>query len=386
MISVFDLFNVGIGPSSSHTVGPDAGGAHVRRRAEGRRAAATTVTRVRAELFGSLGATGHGHGSDRAVLLGLEGERARRRWTPTASARRVAEIRDRRGSRLLGAHEIAFDRRRDLVLHRRRSLPYHPNGMTFSAYDAAGGAARRGRTTRSAAGSWSTRTAAGADRIKPDTTPVPLPVPHRRRAARASPRETGLSISDGDAGQRAGLAHRGGDPGRAAGHLAGHAGVRGARLRARGRAARRAARSAAAPPSCAAAWTADAGSTATRCARWTGSPCTRWRSTRRTPPAAGWSPPRPTARPASSRRCCTTTRGFVPGADDDGVVRFLLAAGAIGMLFKENASISGAEVGCQGEVGSACSMAAGRPGRGRSAAPRSRWRTPPRSAWSTTSA
>ena len=79
-------------------------------------------------------------------------------------------------------------------------------------------------------------------------------------------------------------------------------------------------------------------------------------------------------------------RRFMPGADDDGVVRFLLTAAAIGILYKENASISGAEVGCQGEVGVACSMAAGGAGRGRWAARRRRSRTPPRSAWSTTSA
>ena len=76
---------------------------------------------------------------------------------------------------------------------------------------------------------------------------------------------------------------------------------------------------------------------------------------------------------------------FVPGASDDGVVRFLLCAGAIGVLYKENASISGAEVGCQGEVGSACSMASAACPRS-SVATRLRWRTPPRSAWSTTSA
>ena len=77
---------------------------------------------------------------------------------------------------------------------------------------------------------------------------------------------------------------------------------------------------------------------------------------------------------------------FIPGADDDGVVRFLLTAAAIGILFKENASISGAEVGCQGEVGSACSMAAGGLVRGPRRHARRRWRTRPRSAWSTTSA
>jgi L-serine dehydratase len=97
---------------------------------------------------------------------------------------------------------------------------------------------------------------------------------------------------------------------------------------------------------------------ATRCRCWTGSTSTRWRSTRRTPPAAASSPRPPTARPASSPRCCTTTP-LRARRHDDGVVDFLLTAAAIGILYKENASISGAEVGCQGEVGVACSMAAG---------------------------
>ncbi|MEV0881855.1 serine dehydratase beta chain, partial [Micromonospora echinofusca] len=136
MISVFDLFSVGIGPSSSHTVGP-------------MRAARTFVAglkadgllagtaRVRAELFGSLGATGHGHGSDRAVLLGLAGEVPESVDTDAVDAR-ITRIRAERRLGLLGAHEVVFDVDRDLVLHRRRSLPFHPNGMTFVAYDDAG--------------------------------------------------------------------------------------------------------------------------------------------------------------------------------------------------------------------------------------------------------
>ena len=104
---------------------------------------------------------------------------------------------------------------------------------------------------------------------------------------------------------------------------------------------------------------ADEPDSRTRCTRWTGSTCSRWRSTRRTPAAAA-SSPRPTNGAAGVLPAVLHYYvRFVPGADEEGIVRFLLCAGAIGVLYKENASISGAEVGCQGEVGSACSMAAG---------------------------
>ena len=102
------------------------------------------MTRVRAELFGSLGATGHGHGSPKAVLLGLEGQRP-----ADVDVRRVepdlARIRDSGRLWLLGAehgetYAIEFDQDRDLVLHRRKSLPYHPNGLQLSAFDADGAA------------------------------------------------------------------------------------------------------------------------------------------------------------------------------------------------------------------------------------------------------
>ncbi|MEV4467419.1 serine dehydratase beta chain, partial [Micromonospora echinofusca] len=127
MISVFDLFSVGIGPSSSHTVGPMRA---ARTFAAGLKADGLLAgaVRVRAELFGSLGATGHGHGSDRAVLLGLAGEAPESVDTDMVEGR-IARIRAERRLSLLDAHEVDFDADRDLVLHRRRSLPYHPNGM-----------------------------------------------------------------------------------------------------------------------------------------------------------------------------------------------------------------------------------------------------------------
>ncbi|MET8278630.1 L-serine ammonia-lyase [Micromonospora sp. NPDC005174] len=353
MISVFDLFSVGIGPSSSHTVGP-------------MRAARTFVAglkadglladtaRVQAELFGSLGATGHGHGSGPAVLLGLAGESPETVDTDTVGPR-VERIRAERRISLLDAHEIDFDPDRDLTLHRRRSLPYHPNGMTFVAFDAAGEQVRA-RTYYSVGGGFVVdEAAAGADKIKPDTTRVRYPFLTGAQLLDVTTR-TGLSISEvmlanerswrSEAEIRAGLleiwrvmqecVQRGCE----------RDGVLPGGLKVRRRAAelRR-------------GLEADAGTPDPLHAMdWV----TLFALAVNEENAAG------------GRVVTAPTNGaagiipavlhyysrFVDGADDDGVVRFLLAAGAIGVLFKENASISGAEVGCQGEVGSACSMAA----------------------------
>ena len=134
-LSVFDLFKIGIGPSSSHTVGPMRAAL---RFAEGlRRDGQLTATRaIKVELYGSLGATGKGHGSDRAVLLGLEGEQPESVDTDSIPAR-LATIRERGELRLLGEHPIPFDSRAQLAFI-RRPLPFHPNGLIFRAFDAAG--------------------------------------------------------------------------------------------------------------------------------------------------------------------------------------------------------------------------------------------------------
>ncbi|SCE75351.1 L-serine ammonia-lyase [Micromonospora chokoriensis] len=353
MISVFDLFSVGIGPSSSHTVGPMraartfVGGL----KADG---LLSDVARVQAELFGSLGATGHGHGSGPAVLLGLAGESPETVDTDTV-APRVERIRAERRISILGAHEIDFDPDRDLTLHRRRSLPYHPNGMTFAAFDAAGEEVRT-RTYYSVGGGFVVdEEAAGADRIKPDSTQVRYPFLTGAQLLDVTSR-TGLSISEvmlanerswrSEADIRAGLleiwrvmrecVQRGCE----------RDGVLPGGLKVRRRAAelRR-------------GLEADAGTADPLHAMdWV----TLFALAVNEENAAG------------GRVVTAPTNGaagiipavlhyysrFVENADDDGVVRFLLTAGAIGVLFKENASISGAEVGCQGEVGSACSMAA----------------------------
>ncbi|MFC3503960.1 L-serine ammonia-lyase [Micromonospora krabiensis] len=353
MISVFDLFSVGIGPSSSHTVGP-------------MRAARTFVTglkadgllvstaRVQAELFGSLGATGHGHGSDRAVLLGLVGEAPETVDTDTV-ADRVARIRAERRIGLLDAHEIDFDPDRDLVLHRRRSLPYHPNGMTFAAYDESG-AELRARTYYSVGGGFVVdEAAAGADRITPDTTAVRHPFLTGAQLLETTT-ATGLSISEvmlanelswrSEAEVRTGLLEIWRVMRECVDRGCERDGVLPGGLKVRRRAAelRR-------------SLEADAGSTdPLRAMDWV----TLFALAVNEENAAGG---RVVTAPTNGAAGIIPavlhyyTR-FVPDASEEGVVRFLLAAGAIGVLFKENASISGAEVGCQGEVGSACSMAA----------------------------
>ncbi|MFI8894569.1 L-serine ammonia-lyase [Streptomyces paradoxus] len=351
-ISVFDLFSIGIGPSSSHTVGPmRAAGLFVRRLRN--EELLGSVASVRSELYGSLGATGHGHGTPKAVLLGLEGD-SPRTVDVTSADERVEAIRTGGRLNLLGEHEIAFSFDDDMVLHRRKALPYHANGMTLWAYDASG-AELLTKTYYSVGGGFVVdEEAVGADRIKLDDTVLKYPFRTGDELLRLT-EETGLSISalmlENERAWRTedeiraglleiwqvmrdcvarGLSQEGILPG-------------GLKVRRRAANTARKLRSEGDPLALAMEW------------------ITLYAMAVNEENAAG------------GRVVTAPTNGaagiipavlhyyvnFVPGADEEGVVRFLLAAGAIGMLFKENASISGAEVGCQGEVGSACSMAAG---------------------------
>jgi L-serine dehydratase len=353
-LSAFDLYSVGIGPSSSHTVGPMRA---AKRFVDGLAAAGVlgTVSRVRAELFGSLGATGHGHGSAKAVVLGLEGEEPATVDTDSADDR-VAGNHARRMLNLAGTHEIPFDPDTDLVLHRRKSLPAHPNGMIFRAYDADGVSVAE-RTYFSVGGGFVVdEGATGSDRVVPDPTQVRYPFTSGAELLAICSRE-GLRVSDvmlanelawrTETEVRRGLLHL---------------------------------------------WSVMEACVEAGCRREGVLPG-GLKVPRRAPALfRDLSSGRGSADPfrvmdwvnlfalavneenASGGRIVTApTNGaagivpavlhyyvrFVPGADEDGIVRFLLTAAAVGILFKENASISGAEVGCQGEVGSACSMAAG---------------------------
>ncbi|BAC70487.1 serine ammonia-lyase [Streptomyces avermitilis] len=351
-ISVFDLFSIGIGPSSSHTVGPMRAARMFARRLRNEELL-DPVASVRAELYGSLGATGHGHGTPKAVLLGLEGASPRTVDVEGADDR-VATIKESGRIRLLGEHEIAFDFSEDLVLHRRKTLPYHANGMTLWAYDASG-AELLSKTYYSVGGGFVVdEDAVGEDRIKLDDTVLKYPFRTGDELLRLT-RETGLSISalmlENERAWRTEEEIREGLLGiwrvmqACVSRGMSREGILPGGLKVRRRAA-----------------------VSARQLRAEGDPLAR---------AMEWITLYAMAvneeNAAGGRVVTAPTNGaagiipavlhyyinFVPGADEDGVVRFLLAAGAIGMLFKENASISGAEVGCQGEVGSACSMAAG---------------------------
>jgi L-serine dehydratase len=362
-ISVFDLFSIGIGPSSSHTVGP-------------MRAARTFVLgleadgllekvgRVRVELFGSLGATGRGHGSDRAVVLGLEGETPEEIDTRTVLSR-VAEVRKAETVRLLGSHPVQL-RASDLVLHRRSRLPFHPNGMRFAAF--AGGEPAgmgpdlaetplRERTYYSVGGGFVVdEDAAGADRIKADDTVLPYPFTTAAELC-AYAEASGLPISGvmlanectwrPESEVRAGLLRIWQVMQDCVTAGCGNGGVLPGGLKVRRRA----------PELFQKLSTESASTDPLRVMDWVNLFAL---AVNEENAAGGRVVTAPTNGAAGIIPAVLLYyRRFVPGATDDGVVRFLLTAGAIGVLYKENASISGAEVGCQGEVGSACSMAAG---------------------------
>lgn len=343
-LSAFDLYSVGIGPSSSHTVGPMRAARRFASAVEGR-----TVGRVRAELFGSLGATGHGHGSAKAVVLGLLGEDPATVDTDTADER-VADIRRTGRLRLAGGADIAFDGDADVVLHRRKSLPEHPNGMRFHAWDPAGALVAE-RTYFSVGGGF----VVGDTGIVADTTVLPHPFTTGAELL-AHCRDLDVSMSAvmyanerawrPDAETRAGMLHlwsvmqacveRGCD----------REGVLPGGLRVPRRA-----------PGLFRDLKADAGTQdPLRVLDWVNLFALAVNEENAsggrivTAPTNGAAGIIPAVLHYYTR--------FVPGATDDGVARFLLTAAAVGILIKGNASISGAEVGCQGEVGSACAMAA----------------------------
>jgi L-serine dehydratase len=352
-ISAFDLFKVGIGPSSSHTVGPmKAARMFVGALDEG--GELDRVHSLRAELFGSLGATGHGHGSVKAVILGLQGETPEE-VDPQAADPAVQEVRTSRSLALMGRIRIDFDPDEDIVLHRRRRLDFHTNGMRFTALDA-GGAVLRERDYFSVGGGFVLdQDEAGGQRIVADTTPVRYPF-HTGTELVGLCEEHGLPVSAimlanelswrSEAEVRAGLLHIWDVMQECVQRGTVTPGVLPGGLKVRRRAA----------PLHEALTSTDELDDPMRAMDWV----TLYALAVNEENAAGG---RVVTAPTNGAAGIVPAvlhfyRHFVPSYSPDGVVRFLLTAAAIGVLFKENASISGAEVGCQGEVGSACSMAA----------------------------
>jgi L-serine dehydratase len=355
-VSVFDLFKIGIGPSSSHTVGPmrAARSFALRLEADGQLAA---TRGLRVELYGSLGATGKGHGSDKAVLLGLAGHEPDS-VDVEAVPRMLLEMRDARSVPLLGTHAVPFDEKTDLVFNRRESLPLHSNGMRFTALDAAGVTLAEHIYYSVGGGFVVAGDAAGDKRIVEDSTELPLPfhtgeellqLCARARLSIAGVMRLNERVWRDDATIDAGLLR--------IWQVMQQCVKRG----------------------CATPGTLPGGYKVRRrapdlFAQLIGNPEAALRDQLIVLDWVNLYALAVNEENAAGGRVVTApTNGaagiipavlhyyarFIPGATDAGVIDFLLTAAAIGLLYKENASISGAEVGCQGEVGVACSMAAG---------------------------
>jgi|TARA_B100001079_G_scaffold229062_1_gene207563 L-serine dehydratase len=355
-ISVFDLFKIGIGPSSSHTIGPMIAARKFILSIEESNQL-KRVTRIKSEMYGSLGATGRAHGTPKAIILGLEGEQPEK-VDATLITKRIEKIYSAGRINLLGKYTINYNRKTDLKLYRKKSLPFHPNGMIFSAFDESGKELVQ-KTYYSVGGGFVVDDSnENENYIAEDQTEITYPYDTAVELLEYCKTKS-LKISDvmmeNESAWRPenkiregllslwsvmqecvnnGIANKGVLPG---------------------------------------------GLNVQRRANKLHEQLKKKSDKEPDDPLAilDWVTLYALAtneeNAGGGRVVTAPTNGaagiipavlhyyvhFIPKADDDGVVRFLLTAAAIGILYKKNASISGAEVGCQGEVGSACSMAAG---------------------------
>ncbi|MDD2046706.1 L-serine ammonia-lyase [Pseudomonas putida] len=353
-ISVFDLFKIGIGPSSSHTVGPMRAAATFAQTLREQDLLAH-VSRVEVRLYGSLSATGVGHATDRATLLGLMGE-----WPDQIDPQRIepliSQLQDSQVLLLDGRHAVAFDCTRDLLLL-DESLPYHPNAMTLEASSATGSLLQH--TYYSVGGGFIVE-AAQIGATGDSTEQVQLPYDFDSAAELlALCKQHQLRVSElmmanelawrSEAEVRSGLLKLWAAMRECVDNGLRNEGILPGGLKVKRRAAK-----------------------LHRSLQELGKP----NVIGSTLSAMEWVNLFALAvneeNAAGGRMVTAPTNGaagiipavlhyymkFNPDACDNDVVDFLLSAAAVGILCKKNASISGAEVGCQGEVGSACSMAA----------------------------
>ena len=354
-VSVFELFKIGIGPSSSHTVGPMRAARTFVQRLD-HSGLLEQTDRLQAELFGSLAHTGRGHGTDKAVMLGLLGD-APDSVDPDTIDGKLQRVADRGEITLDGRRAIAFHPKQHLIFNKRESLPYHPNGMRFSAYSASGELLIERDYYSVGGGFVVNQDEAAADRIVQDETPLPHPFSTASELLERC-RERKLSIPqlmwENERAWRT-------DDAIESGLQAIHSAMQGCIRR-----------------GCDSPGVLPGGLRVKRRAPALHMALETQRATGDTSlTALDWVNLFALAvneeNAAGGRVVTAPTNGaagiipavleyylrFVPGADQRGVMDFLLTAGAIGILYMLNASISGAEVGCQGEVGVACSMAAG---------------------------
>lgn len=359
-VSVFDLFKIGIGPSSSHTVGPMRAALLFAQGLE-RDGLLPAVASLRCELYGSLGATGKGHGTDKGVMLGLMGE-APDTVDPAAIPGMLQAVRASRALPILGRHSVPFIEKDHLLFYRREALAEHPNGMKFHAFDAAGACLRESRYL-SVGGGFVVTPGAPNSQVIAAHDQMPFPFRTGRELLRMC-QESCLSVAGvmmrneltwrGQAEVEHGLdriwqvmqdcVSRGcgiGHP-EADGDLPGPLKVR-RRAPELYRSLTQRAERALSDPLSVMDWV-NLYAMAVNEENAAGGRVV-------TAPTNGAAGIIPAVMHYYDR--------FVPLASRQGIRDFLLTAAAIGLLYKYNASISGAEVGCQGEVGVACSMAAG---------------------------
>lgn len=355
MISVFDMYKIGIGPSSSHTVGPMKAAREFLLELQARHGL-EQITAIQVELYGSLGQTGKGHGTGKAVVLGLAGEQPE---TVDAKAADdfVASVAASEELRLLGEHAVPFPQDGSITYHRRKTMPRHANAMELKAY--AGAELLFSDMYYSIGGGFIVRDADFDDTleeaIEQSSKPIPYPFDTAEQLIGHCTTEQ-IPISDLMLANECVIRDE--------------ASIRSELL---------------------AIWQAmqeciDNG------INTTGTLPGGLKVTRRAPGLHEYLTNDPGTDPMSAMdwvslfaiavneenaaggRVVTAptngAAGIVPAVmkyadkfmgplSDDQVVRFLLTSAAIGILYKKNASISGAEVGCQGEVGVACSMSAG---------------------------
>jgi L-serine dehydratase len=356
-VSTFDLFKIGIGPSSSHTVGPMRAAARFVQRWLLETQLIEKTTRIQIELFGSLALTGRGHGTDKAILMGLEGH-----WpneiNPDVIPSTLARIRETKKIRLTVDFQISFDEKKDLLFNKRQKLPFHSNGMRFTAFESDGNALATRDYYSVGGGFVVNQDEAAENRIVADTTPLPYAF-HSGDELLALCEKNKITIAQ--------LMMENEKVWRSEEDI---------------------------KTSLRQLWQAMQDCVA-RGIREEGILPGGLKVVRRAPamyedlsrrPEAAMKDPLTVLdwvnlyalavneeNAAGGRVVTAPTNGaagivpavlhyfdrFCANASEQGVFDFLLTASAIGILYKENASISGAEVGCQGEVGVACSMAAG---------------------------
>lgn len=353
-VSVFDLFKIGIGPSSSHTMGPMTAASRFIREVQ-ERGDLAKVARLTVDLYGSLALTGKGHATDTAVTLGLAGLLPAQA-DPDAAAKLIEEVRAQGKLALAGSQSIDFRIDRDIHWHYKDSLPYHPNALTLHAYDAQDGELHRG-TFYSVGGGFVVTEAEAQSPTALATGPaVPFPFGNGAELLKIAERE-GVRIADimlrnecasrSEQEVRAGLDHIWNamsaciDRGlRQEGVLPGGLNVKRRAVKLREMLEERE-RTKTADPLIAMDWI-NVWALAVNEENAAGGKVV----TAPTNGAAG-------VVPAVLRYYDTFCSGTQQGRHT-----FLLTAAAIGSLYKRNASLSAAEMGCQGEIGVACSMAA----------------------------